>query len=810
MNEYLSTLLVFIFLGAFAFSIDRIVRSTKTVFSRDTGVFWFANLVAFIAIFSIFSLIYFFITFYTVGEPIINSGKSDNHYALAHSIEYLIGKDNILKYSFLWANIISIMWLLSVIFFVFLPSKIYQSIIKSTWHRSLVGTISSKTKSRKWILVIFLPPLILALLLPLPYLWDSFSSYPFFIYNSGLVVIIILTLIAMSKPAENSEKQQQQQENNSEQSKNLWPEKLSEGGVKLDYLGMIPATKRLLDNSSTTSSEFTLRANTFLKNGGAEELLEGIRDILTPGGGVRERHKQIRAQDDCGQIESVAIAAEALFLRYYTITLLIVPKQQIKSIRKQLLQFFDEKQNKEGDGRVFVLEEGKIYPYDDASMILLTDAKTLSDSFIDVLVTNKLILQRIGMVVWWNLHEYTGVLAGNMWAIIHRIHRLLDLKGRNDIRVMAFIRQAHNMEAELGRFCQDLLPFEFYPESIIDIPLRQSRMVYLYKLKGIETTKIDPIPIQEQQHTLLYAIRASIVAGWKTNIVSEVSCLTNEEMSNFLDRKEMVFGYETPQQLIRHIPDSVSCSHAAILQLNSKNALALTEIVSSLGRSLDDKLQYVGVICNGNNYIDFILKQFCKNNGRIFSSQALIAPKPNREIISKYLKKALYEIAITHSDIKSDFQFENKHISEVLKEVEKDNNLSIKEVRYLVKDKLKVEAEYKSNAGRIDDATPLDTNTTDLINIVAPTLGGENDGIRLRIDSHRVTILAYPGKIFYHGGRRFQIPITNLKEWQDWEETGQIHCRNSNRKDRTLRIRESRLYDCELKDQNIKGQQFPF
>lgn len=797
--EYIFTLLVFASMACFAYIVNILVIKTKSSFVAkeiDSGIFWFINLVVFLFLFLLISSIYFVATFW-------QTASVSNHYALASILGFLIEDE----YDPFWANIMTLLWVISVISLLMIPSKLLEPFLRLKWHKALVGTISSKIKSRKWIFLIFIPALLIALLLPLPNVWGNFSSYPFFIYNSGLIITILLTLIAFSK-FEYKTNNLSENDNNiiiDIKEKDLWEEKLKEGGVELEYLGLIPATESYNEISSGKDKNFIMRLSTFLKDGGSEELVEGIKDLLRPGGGVRERHKQIRAQDDCGQIESVAITAEALFLRYYTITLLVVPEENIQSIKSQLVEFFDENNDDKNSERFFVLRSEKQYPDNDTSMIILTDPKTLSDSFMNVLIShNKLLLQRIGMIVWWDLHDYTGVLAANMWAIIHRVHRLIELKGRNDLRVMAFIRQAHGEEAELGNFAQDLLPFEFYPESIIDIPVKQNRLVYLYKLNGINADKIKPLPPQVQQHVLLYAVRASIMAGWKTHISSTAICLTSEEMSVFLGRKEQIYGKSEREELKDNIPVSIAGSHALILQLNSRNALALTEIIASLGRTLKNKLQYIGIICTGNSYIDFILKEYAKNEGKFFASQSLIAPKPKKEIVSKHLKKALFETSNTRSDIKTDFQFENEYIEEVLEEIDTDNNLQTSEVRYLLDGKLKVEPEYRSRGGIADHiSSPLDTNTSKLISVIAPALGAENEGVRIIIDSHRVTILAYPGRIFYHNGRRFEIPVGNIAHWRNWESTKEIHCRDSIKKHKTYRIRSYYLTDCEFLGENF-------
>src|SRR5262249_31107509 len=115
--------------------------------------------------------------------------------------------------------------------------------------------------------------------------------------------------------------------------------------------------------------------------------------------------------------------------------------------------------------------------------VWIVDAETLSDRVLEDLSANHALIDRIGLLVWWDVHSYTGVLAANVWAISRRLQRMLQAWGRSETRVLAFARPTRHGNAQLRRFIRFMLGYEFdQPGNYIEIPSPFARNLFLHRL----------------------------------------------------------------------------------------------------------------------------------------------------------------------------------------------------------------------------------------------------------------------------------------------------------------------------------------
>jgi hypothetical protein len=608
--------------------------------------------------------------------------------------------------------------------------------------RWLAGSIGMDP-SRRWVLLIAALPLTLlagfagfaALRIPHP---DPGVDYPAALWSLLAVTIVNLVFIAFSKgrpvSTPGSELATTPTPTPATHALPSWPEALRRQGLGVETLYAYPA-----DGSTAKAGTQTPDSCGLVRPELAERRIPAVLlETIVLGSGNR----LVMAPDDCGQLESIALHAEHQITRGNAVALIVVPGE-VESLRAGLLRWLPDAAS------VTPLDTDT--PADTPAFVWLTDAKTLSDRLIPLLEKNPELLGRIGSVIWWDLHRYSGVLAANFWAISHRFQRLLDRRARNDIRHLAFVRGAPRPEVQLTAFVDLFLPRKFTPQMQTVIGDGFARATTIYLLSGGNASAADG-RTKPSPDIALAATRASCAAGWPTHLATPAH-LDAQVIERF--RHERVDGAPLSERLAS---DPVVAG-ARILEIDAENVLALPEIIAQTGRAGPaEPMLHIGLVpAFGNPYVDSLLERL-RTNPQLLSQRKrrLVAAEPQPGVIQRHLLLALNELPATLSDLKQTFRWEKTgEIAKTLRELARKNEIQRRDVRALVtaqrEDRLRVEVEYRSVLSR-ERAPPLTTIGSRLVDVFSP-----GEGSIMRVDLERVTIDAYPFRVFLNGGRRYRI-----------------------------------------------------
>ena len=622
--------------------------------------------------------------------------------------------------------------------------------------------------SRLWLIpVIALPLAVLALFIIDRLPARVSGDYPAALWSLTVVVVANLILIALSKgPPPSAERP-------IESRKPLqlapWPETLRERGLEVETLIAFPSHPESIDESGAHA----LRAEVAQRR-----IPRKVLDALLGGDGNR----LLMAPDDCGQIEGIAQFAEQRITSANAVTLIVVPDHPAR-FRTALARWLPD------DRSAALLDTG--IRVDSPAFVWITDAKTLSDQLIPHLVKQPALLHRIGTVVWWDLHHYSGVLAANFWAISHRFQRLLDRSGAASMQHIALVRGAPTAETQFTAFVNLCLPYRFPSETRTVIGEDFARAVQIHLLDGCiqalqdesDTVAGSVLDLQGKD-TTLEAVRASIEAGWATHL-RPPSHLDAQEIAQYLHKAT---GDSELGQLLE--ADSVTAG-ARVLEVDSGDVLALPSIIAQIGRAGPGQdLLHVGLVAAfGNPYVRYLLEGLRDAPGRLLhSKRRMVASEPQPGVIKRHLLLALHELPATLSGLNRTFRWETTgETRKTLAQLEEGNMIRRRDVRYLASDqqawRLKVEVEYRSNLPR-GRVPPLDTIGTRLVDLFDPGASSIT-----RIDPERITIAAYPWRVFINDGKRYRI-----RQWESVDEITRddgmlrIDCRPEDKVAKTWRI----------------------
>ena len=238
-----------------------------------------------------------------------------------------------------------------------------------------------------------------------------------------------------------------------------WPEVLRGRGIALTTAATWAASDPARPVRGTSAHELELYLRSLGAAGVAPELIEAADSLLAPGSSGAARNTLVEAAEECGQVEVVAALATLLAQRYHEKTLIVAPGSG-DELTARLRRFLSEPEA----AQTFALTGDM--PLE--APIWILGATTLSERFLPRL-RNPTVVQRVGLVVWWDLHRYTGVLGANMWAVSRRLHRFLRHQGRLDVRTLALVRRASHGGAQQTRFVERLLPHPFGEEAVAQV-----------------------------------------------------------------------------------------------------------------------------------------------------------------------------------------------------------------------------------------------------------------------------------------------------------------------------------------------------
>lgn len=452
-----------------------------------------------------------------------------------------------------------------------------------------------------------------------------------------------------------------------------------------------------------------------------------------------EDHRLLLTPAHCGQLEALAWHAGQQALAGNAVALVICPTEAA-ALRTALLPFLP-------DGDAAALLDTDTAP-DSPAWLWLADARTLSDRLLPLFVANPALFARIGSVVWWDLHCYSGVLAANFWAITHRFDRLLTER-RQPVRQLAWVRGAPQPETQLTPFLNLCLPRRFPASAQTAIDAAPVRPLALYLLEAAGAGG-DPA---------LAAARASLAAGWRTHLAAPAH-LDAQALAHALDSQPGT-GLE---------PDSASAA-AYILEIDAEDVLALPDLIAQTGRALAAPSQaparvQVGLLpAFGNPYVTSLLRRLREAPDLLARrTRRMVAAEPQPTIIARHLLLALHELPATRGALASTFREQQTGVVDAtLRMLAERNQVQRREVRLLVEDqglaRLTVDQEYRSVLAR-DRAPPLTSVGSRLVDVYDP-----GASVVLRIDPERLTIDAYPFRVFTSDGQRWRV-----RQWESVPE----------------------------------------
>lgn len=299
-----------------------------------------------------------------------------------------------------------------------------------------------------------------------------------------------------------------------------WPELMNAAGFRVHTLADWPATEastRVF--SDRTAQDLQTRLEIMGAEGVVPEMVEAIAALMRREPRGNDGHGAVRvvfAPDDCGQTEAIALIASLLNRQSQSICVVITPSGA-HDLAEDLRNWTPE-----AGRRLVALGYGEL-PVDAA--VWTVDAEILSDHLLPKLKDSPRYFARISLVVWWRLHDYSGVMAANLWAITRRFHRLLRIYGREDLRTLAFLRTGADT-AQASDFVRRLLPHANLNNSISHVTPRRSLPVSLHVLQ------VQDIHNAPRQYLLLRAAAASVAGQWPT-AVAPPDFISASEVSQF-------------------------------------------------------------------------------------------------------------------------------------------------------------------------------------------------------------------------------------------------------------------------------------
>lgn len=725
--------------------------------ARDSGTYW--TRVVRIAP-AVLSLLVF-------GSWLLQASDARLWHQGIHLMPDLSAPNNPLMYGLAFALPLAI-WAVILVAVAFRPG---DDPAQGRWLAGAIGIDSS----RRWLLPVVVVPLALLAGFAVTRLAGAGSNgdYPAALWSLLVITVVSLSFIALSRrrPAPGYAPPATPPAAPAAPPLPSWPEALRAQGLGVEVLRQYPAAP--LQAGTQTPGLSALMRPELLERRIPAALLEAIA--------LRGGNRLVTAPDDCGQLESIAVHAEHQITRGNAVTLIVVPVE-CESLRCDLLRWLPDA----ASATVLAADTAADTP----AFVWFTDAKTLSDRLIPLLEGNPELLGRIGSVIWWDLHRYSGVLAANFWAIAHRFQRLLDRRGRSDIRHLAFVRGAPLPEVQLTAFVELFLPGKFAPSQQTVIGDDFACTTTLYLLSGGHASLTGgPVPRRSYPDVALAATRASCAAGWSTHLAAPAH-LDAQVIERF--RHEPHQGAPLGERLA---PDPVVAG-ARILEVDADNVLALPEIIAQTGRAGPGQpMLHVGLVpAFGNPYVEWLLQRL-PTEPHLLSQRKrrLVAAEPQPGVIQRHLLLALNELPATLSGLKQTFHWKTDEIEKTLRELARKSEIQRRDVRALVEeereDRLRVEVEYRSVLSR-DRAPPLTTIGTRLVDCFYPA----GQGSIMRIDPERLTIDAYPFRVFLSEGRRYRI-----EQWQSLAAithdngTLRLDCRAENQPVKTWRIFSPRL-----------------
>lgn len=674
----------------------------------------------------------------------------------------------------------------------------------ASWRRSgddgrwLAGGVGF-TDSRRWLLLCALPAAAV-LLHAAPRLGGGPGAYPGAAWSALAVVCLSLAGVAFSAAGRSADADPRADAGAEGDAAGArpWPAAVEEGGLRLRTLAAWPARADERPVRGAAAGDLASRLRSMGARNVAPELVEALEGLLHQNTGGQSAAgppaRLVLAPDDCGQAEVTALAARLIDRRYRAHTL-IVTAGDARALAGRVERWL-------GQSVAAVRAGAEIPPRE---LVWVSDAGTLSDHLLPQLQDPRRI-DRVGLVVWWDVHDYSGVVAANLWAISRRLHRLLRAHGRRDVRTLVYLRNAPHEDAQLSRFVRRLLPLPAdTPEVRVALQGPKRVEVHLVESHHGFLTAAGAALEPRWQHLPIAAARLSAESGWDTCL--DVPDELGDQAQGLL---ESLDGTPLEGRLRSDAVDAEVRVH----KVADADVLSLAEMFSHGGRAAGDGrdggdgnrdggdgrggggCHHVGLIRPDNPYAAYLLERLGGDGSArsLGTSRRLISAEVQDRVMHRHLLQALAELPDTRGELLNSFLRNEEVLARTLRGIAAEGNLTRREVRYLdPRGRLVIDHQYQSR--RLGDRTrrPLRTVGVDLIEVRDPT--GDGDGVCLRVDRERLSIEAYPQRVFVHGGRRYRV-----REWSSPEEVferGWVACERHDVYGRTWRLRQSGIYDVE-------------
>ncbi|MBI1354243.1 MAG: hypothetical protein GC160_07850 [Acidobacteria bacterium] len=652
--------------------------------------------------------------------------------------------------------------------------------------RWLAGSIGYQIDRRGWAALCALP---LAGLLAMGWsrLGNAPSSYPAANWTTAALLSITLLAVARSKPAAAAAAAAEAPAEQAKPGPSLpdWPEAMRAGGVALADLFSRPAS--LLKPRPTASdrliAEWRERIAAKGSLGVSDTLLEAVHELTRPQAVApgAERNRLILAPDNCGQHEVVGLAAADLSRKLGEATLIITPWPRPDLTERIKRWAAPPEGSTELPARVAAPRSWKDLQEAGDADVWIVDAETLSDRLLPRLryeankpnLQQRNLVSRIGMVVWWDVHAYTGALAANIWAISRRLHRIIRAHGRPGVRALALARGAAYGNAELSPFLQRVLPYRFTRDQETRIETAYVRPLRAYRIEHdrelMRTRAADVLPERAKRLPLTAAL-VSTQSGWTTRLDAPPHITAIERES--LEKAHLGDDAIVADRLTTERPEA----GASILPITEASALSLPEMLCQGARSTPAGPPHcVGILPPDNPYLEYLLQAFDRDDSPWRSSRLLIRAEGNPNIVRRHLLHALYEVEETRRGLETSLGWNRDILLATLRELAGTGQLIRREVLFLDDEGL-LQADWLCRNDQPPDSRPrpLRTVSSELIEVRNLAAGDVEEAVPLEVDPDRAGIEAYPGKVFVTDGRRYRID-----EWQSHQtvkDRRQIAC----------------------------------
>ncbi len=658
-------------------------------------------------------------------------------------------------------------------------------------HLSVGGSLPQ----RRWVLL-FAIPVLLVLVGAFADLGTGLQAFPAAAWSTSLVAFLSLIGVALSRgrrpPRSSDEDAVDEPAPLVMRPPTPWPSSMKRKGFDLQHLCTWSASA--FPGGAWTARRFPSGREPD-REGIAPELVTVLERLI--GHGQRGRRGQdqllVLGPDDCGQREVIAEAAVQLADPMRLKTLIIAPGNAT-AVGVRLRSLLPS------DVQLSVVE--KDAPLPESGQVWVVDAEVLAGRM-GTLMKRGDLLPRVGLLVWWNVEVYTGVLAANMWAVSRRLQRFVERRGRPDIRILVLARSSLHAEDQHLRFIRRLLPYNYGAEDIFPIELRFSRELHLHRIRGFEEFVADQGSRQVDNalvHPAAMGALASLEISWDTYLAA-LGDFTVEE----LGKLQKLYPRDREGPMGQLVAPALSEAGAQLIQLRTDNVLALKEMVASGGRaSRVPGPHHVATPPSYNPYANYVLDQLGgtgRAGGQLPTSRWLVGAEGQERILRQHLREALAELPDTRRALQETFLLRDEVIARTLDGLKGETRLDQKEVRYLdAEQRMQPDQFYTVHGGDAAHWQPLTTVGTRLVKVVAPDEAQVRGGLRMWVDHERLPIQAYPGRVFMsHDGLRYRV-----QDWGSFEdlerqntEPFSVLCKQEGRRCRTFRVRTTLVDDLE-------------